>query len=138
MSDNCMTEIDDYVPMPPIDEYECVILRKEVYEALRVDAELGRMMRTEDPAVVEALAAVEHERWAGWMRYQAEKVDLIAREERHLRYHPSGEWYVGRWERLIDTPYSELTEQEKESDRIEVHKTLAALRAALGEVEDGE
>lgn len=71
---------------------------------------------------IEALAALEHERWSGWMRYQFEK----------MTFHPDGSatlpaWAVERWLRQAATPYADLTEQEKESDRIEVRKTLELL-----------
>ena len=86
----------------------------------------------DSPELLERLAALEHERWAGWMLYQAEKVEVV---DMGLR-HPSGESYTGRWLRLVHTPYDRLTEQEKESDRIEVRKTLAVLRDALKEASD--
>ena len=83
----------------------------------------------DDPALMEQLAGLEHERWSGWMKYQAEHC-YLAGIERYDR-HRSGEAFVTRWQRLAKTPYENLTEQEKESDRIEVRKTLAVLTAAL-------
>lgn len=61
----------------------------------------------------EKLAEFEHERWTNWMNYQSSHATLTS-EERHPA---SGELYTERWERLAKTPYSELTEQERQSDR---------------------
>jgi hypothetical protein len=70
----------------------------------------------------EALAAYAHEAWAGWMRYQFEKGA------------PTGDggmvvpaWAVERWTRQVGTPYAELPEAEKASDRAEADKILAIL-----------
>ncbi len=62
--------------------------------------------------LIEALAALEHERWSGWERYRE-------------RASPEKE---KRWKRLRETSYTDLTDEERESDRIEVRKTVALLR----------
>jgi hypothetical protein len=77
------------------------------------------------PETVETLAAVEHERWSGWMRY------LFTRGQ----HHPDGSFTidagsVAHWTRQMETGYSDLTEREKESDRQEVRKTLRAMGLA--------
>jgi hypothetical protein len=71
----------------------------------------------------ERLASLEHERWSRWMRYMFECGVL----------NPDGSWTmpaekVARWHRQMSTPYADLTEQEKESDRIEVEHTIVAIR----------
>ncbi len=77
----------------------------------------------DSPELLERLAAIEHDdRWSGWESYRETKKDQI---------HPSGEPYEVRWKRLRETPYAELSERDKESDRIEVRKSLAVIRAAL-------
>ncbi len=63
--------------------------------------------------IVEALAALEHERWSGWEKYR-QRVD-----------NPDSR---ARWKRQRETMYAELSEREKESDRVEARKTLALLR----------
>lgn len=69
--------------------------------------------------IVEGLASVEHERWSHWQRYL------------HSKCVPDGEGsliipaeLVRRWEAQMNTPYSELSEQEKESDREQVRRYL--------------
>lgn len=77
----------------------------------------------DSPELLESLAAVEHdERWSGWHVYEEEKRGLI---------HPSGEPYLDRWNRLVATPYADLSERDKESDRIEVRKSIKIIRDAL-------
>lgn len=79
--------------------------------------------------LLERLAAIEHERWAGWMAYQAEHCNLIGIEGQDI--HKSGEPFAERWARQAATPYAQLTEAEKESDRIEARKGLALYLAEI-------
>ena len=69
----------------------------------------------------ERLAAIEHERWADWQRHLHSKmvgpvtgvdgpVYVIAKSR------------VDGWNRQIDTPYADLTEREKQSDREQVDR----------------
>lgn len=86
------------------------------------------MPKTTD--VREQLAAYAHEAWSGWMRYLFEK----SREtvDGSVVIPP---WAVARWTRQAATPYADLPENEKESDRDEADKMLAIVRAAdFGEV----
>ncbi len=68
--------------------------------------------------VIEHLAELEHKRWANWQR----RVHRLCGESRTI---PAELWE--RWERQIATPYEELPEDEKESDREEARKTIALL-----------
>ncbi len=72
---------------------------------------------------IEAAAAIEHERWSGWMKYLFSKCEPIV--EGALIPLDS----VAHWTRQIQTPYAELSEREKESDRKEArkHPAIAAL-----------
>jgi len=54
------------------------------------------------------------------------KCDLLANDSKALLIP---EWAVERWERQANTPYSELSEKEKESDRAEADKFLAIFKA---------
>ena len=94
----------------------------------------------------EALAALEHQQWAHWTRHMLEVLrpaidaglSIPRANERllsmgHARgraMHPRWraiEDALSRWERQISTPYADLTEKEKDSDREWVDKVLAAL-----------
>ncbi len=68
--------------------------------------------------LIEELAALEHERWSGWERYRDGAADDL---------HHSGEENLERWKRQRSTPYRDLSEAEKQSDRDEVKRTLAVL-----------
>lgn len=58
---------------------------------------------------------MEHTRWSKWQSYLHSK--CIKNEDGSLTI-PAG--LVVHWERQISTPYSQLTEPEKEADRREV------------------
>ena len=66
----------------------------------------------------EQLAAIEHERWADWQKYMHSKCLEMQFDGKRYVYFPV-ELYDG-WERQIATPYAELSEIEKESDRDQV------------------
>lgn len=79
--------------------------------------------------IIEKLAAIEHQRWADWQRWvhdccadiwfeSAKNGDEVL-PTRHggLVIPPE---LVERWERQIHTPYADLSESEKQSDREQV------------------
>ena len=86
-------------------------------------------MKKEWKKLREKLAEIEHQRWADWQNYVFEKCErhfdiykdkkgeLIAKETGGLIIP---EWAVKNWARQINTPYSELSEKEKSSDRDQV------------------
>lgn len=57
----------------------------------------------------EQLAELEHQQWAHWTSYL---LDNLTPEN------------IERWRRQIDTPYSQLSEAEKDSDRNWADKVL--------------
>lgn len=74
----------------------------------------------------EQLAAVQHEIWAHWMRYMFTCG----------QFGPDGSWHMPafkaeRWQRQMDTPYAELTDRERESDREQADKILAVVAPQL-------
>lgn len=76
--------------------------------------------------LLDCLADIEHARWAKWQRYlhgkgkkQADGSLIIPAE------------LVARWERQIETPYVQLSEEEKESDREQVREYVNVIKAAL-------
>lgn len=74
--------------------------------------------------LIEALADKEHESWSHWMDYLFSKCEYTSLGSATI---PSG--LVERWKRQVNTPYAELTEQEKQSDRDEVAKILPFIEA---------
>lgn len=78
-------------------------------------------------ALLETLASIEHERWSHWQRYMHGKAER----------RPDGSLVlpadlVRKWEHQIETPYSDLTDKEKESDRDQVKKYLPVVLQTLG------
>lgn len=72
--------------------------------------------------LVEELAQVEHARWAHWQRYVHSQCDQLPDGRLAIPVH-----LVERWERQIETPYGQLSEEEKESDREQVARVLPIL-----------
>lgn len=90
-------------------------------------------MRYPDPTQVpeelrEQLAAIEHERWADWQNHVFEKSLLTKEGDMRI---PRGA--VQRWQRQIKTPYSNLSDDEKQSDLQEVDRYWPLLEAALSQ-----
>jgi hypothetical protein len=77
-------------------------------------------------ALTEALAAIEHERWAHWQAY----VHSQGVREPDGRLVLPAE-LVARWERQIATPYASLSENEKKSDRDQVARYLPLIAQHL-------
>lgn len=71
----------------------------------------------------EDLAQLAHEQWAGWMQYLFSKCE---RREDGAVIMPA--WAVERWTRQMNTPYSQLSEAEQDSDRAEADKFLNCFR----------
>jgi hypothetical protein len=80
-----------------------------------------------DPALVEALASVEHARWAHWQRYMHEQ--CTPGEEPGTLVIPAE--LVTRWARQFRTPYQELPEDERASDREQVLEYLKTIDSLL-------
>lgn len=72
---------------------------------------------TDESELREQLAHIEHERWADWQRYMH---SLCARNPDGSLTIPADR--VAHWERQIETPYTDLTEREQDSDREQVDR----------------
>jgi hypothetical protein len=77
--------------------------------------------------LVEKLANYAHEAWTGWMDYLFSKTLPI--DNNSAMVIPSDS--ETRWRRQMKTPYSELPEDEKESDRKEARKIIDILEDSL-------
>jgi hypothetical protein len=83
----------------------------------------------------EELAALEHEQWAHWTRYMLKTLEPLLAYGRGVMREASEHGVkdakaikavkaVQRWERQIETPYADLSEKEKDSDREWADKVL--------------
>lgn len=77
-------------------------------------------------ALLETLASLEHERWAHWQRYVHEQCTPGDDGSLTIPAH-----LVARWSQQIATPYEDLSEPEKNSDRDQVRRYLPVVAAAL-------
>lgn len=98
--------------------------REHLIAALGLDPyymDEGVQKKTEEQRAIlrERLAAYAHDAWSRWMRYEFE-----VRESADEKFFPSNEF---RWERQMNTPYAELPEAERASDRAEADRILAIL-----------
>ena len=77
----------------------------------------------------EKLAVYAHEAWSGWMKYLFEKA--IPYKAGEVQAYKGAviipEWAVKRWKKQMNTPYADLPEDMKPSDRDEADKMLAIL-----------
>ena len=81
---------------------------------------------------LEAIASVEHERWSHWQRYLHQQCE----------HNPDGSLtipasLVARWTRQMQTPYGQLTDTEKDSDREQAREYIGALMEHLNERDTG-
>ena len=72
-----------------------------------------------DTNMKEILSAHAHDMWSGWMQYMFRKSPINKDGTMTI---PA--WAVSRWARQAGTNYTDLPEEEKESDRKEADKIL--------------
>lgn len=90
---------------------------------LRLRNSMTTPERTVDE-IVEEFANLEHERWSKWQQWV---FDCSIENEDGSVTIPKEK--VERWKRQIATPYTELTEEEKQSDREQVYPYTQTLQA---------
>jgi hypothetical protein len=78
--------------------------------------------------LIERLADAEHASWARWMEYLFST--CIPGPYGTLILQPEN---IEHWRRQIETPYADLSEREKQSDRDEVAHIMPFIEAALAE-----
>jgi hypothetical protein len=95
-------------------------------EGDRVWLELSDLLPAFGPhdraAIRDRLAALAHESWSGWMKYQFGK----GRQNKNGTW-TMPKWAVERWTRQMDTPYDALPGDERALDFTEADKVLALL-----------
>jgi hypothetical protein len=75
----------------------------------------------------ELIAAECHSQWTGWMDYLFSKTNTCLSAEDTDQGELIPQALVLRWRRQCLTPYEQLPEKEKESDRVEADKIVALL-----------
>jgi hypothetical protein len=128
--------------MPPVQppraagEYTCTVERQpDGRLTIRVRDPQGQAVEEyanledniTDAGIRERLAAYAHEAWARWMRHLYSRCTVPAGEDVILS-RTIGEWDSAKWMRQMETPYADLPEDEKASDRAQADKILAILR----------
>ena len=79
-------------------------IAKERYEKKK-----QKRLKEKADALVEKIAPFEHDQWAHWTKYM---LDNLTDEN------------IARWRKQIGTKYEDLSEEEKESDRVWARKLL--------------
>ena len=83
--------------------------------------------------LLEDLAELEHKQWAGWTKYMLDRLEqLESEQDAHDPYKVLHQ--KENWRRQIATPYSKLTEKEKDSDRSWASKSLEITAKRLAEL----
>lgn len=72
---------------------------------------------------IEKLAKLAHEQWSGWMKYLFSKCSMNRQGDCVI---PREYWKALR--RQQETSYEDLSEEEKEGDRIEARKVLDVMK----------
>ena len=85
------------------------------------EIEAGGIIEEAATEMREGLAALAHDMWSGWMRYMFRK-SYSSSSGPTAATIPGA--LVERWKRQMNTPYSELSEEEKESDRKEADRMI--------------
>ena len=78
------------------------------------------------PHLIEELASIEHERWSHWQRYLHQQ--CVPGPDGSLTIPAD---LVHHWTTQMNTPYTQLSEEEKDSDREQVQRYLPIIAAAL-------
>lgn len=82
-----------------------------------------------NPRLREKFAELAHEQWSGWMHYLFEKCDLI---DDNLIVP---KWARLRWGEQMITRYADLSEEEKDSDRVEADKMLEVTEKHINQLQ---
>ena len=92
--------------------------------------------------IIEHFANLEHKRWSKWQKYFFSKCqtkpqsEVGGMDDRYVYLALPKDLY-DRWNRQIETPYSELSEQEKQSDKNEVMPYVNWHKQSLKQFIDG-
>ena len=115
----------------PISEIEIPVLLREgdTYVSLKTPVMNQPIEEKWKEIFVEAGANIEHDRWARWQKHMFSKCDYEIEGEKVFLTLPLG--LFDRWNRQIETRYSDLSESEKESDRKETRTYIPLVQQAI-------
>lgn len=80
--------------------------------------------------LVETIADFMHGQWSHWMKYLYSRLEynMIPNVPATTEFPMKIRWYeYDRWQRQMNTPYAELSEKEKDSDREFARKLIELL-----------
>ena len=77
---------------------------------------------------MEDLADYEHESWSDWQSYLFSR--CVENNDGSMTIPKD---LVQRWQRQIETPYSKLSEREKQSDRDQIEKAIPILKRMVND-----
>ena len=103
----------------------------EVFMVARRRKDLEDPEPAADPEDIETLSMLEHSSWSGWTDWQIRCMRKEAENDPRLEFVLEEVMKMDcwkRWDRQRQTTYEDLSEKEKESDRIEARKKLKAYR----------
>lgn len=97
----------------------------------------SRTMKDFQAGLREKLADYAHRAWSDWMKYTFSK--CCQSNDLYLNYDGSLDEIIpaecaNRWRRQMDTPYADLSEEEKRSDQKQADAILAIVGQALREL----
>lgn len=122
--------LDDYIIVKKPNKVALEHLKQVSIAILGEDYVCIPKKQLQDPAFLEKLAELEHEQWKHWMDFQLEECAIDEETMSQEECEAAGEKWEA-WSDLADIPYSELTEEQKESDREWARKVLALFRVEV-------
>lgn len=89
---------------------------------------MKRQVNLKDVNLIDSLAAIEHQRWSHWQSYLHSQCK--SQNDGSLMIPAN---LVKRWERQINTPYSDLSLSEKKSDIEQVMKYIPTIEKHINQ-----
>ena len=90
-----------------------------------------KRVRLDGAALREGFAALAHEQWSGWMKWMFEEggYSTIQADDNGstVTFWTMKPEKFDRWQRQMNTPYADLPESEKESDRLEADRMIEVM-----------
>lgn len=115
--------ITNFTELLPVDDHlfekNSKLIRQDIDKLVQSIVDMV-VEKLKSESIMEYCAHLEHERWSKWQKYIHSKIIPTANDS----LMEIGTEWINRWNRQIATPYTELSELEKESDREQVRPYL--------------